>query len=115
MQPSLKSVIDSEDFASWLKELEEVKLQGYEATRKFIFASKHKPELQDEPYGWLDVPTITADKLLQGEFKRYKDLEASIEEQIDFQKNIKILYKEVCNPEREGYTYYIIETIFINE
>ena len=101
---------------AWMREdeqmdIEKAKLEGLEAVRKEINTLNHNKD-----YEWklIAVSNETANKLLQGEFKTFNDLD-------DFNRNIKIenekiqvLYREVFNENREDYIY-IIETLFINE
>ncbi len=99
----------------WLEEviqrdIDKAKLQGLAATRKAI-NSWH-----DDLNTWdlLPVSSITATKLLQGEFKTMNDLldyDSNIE---SFNSNTTILYRTVKNENREDYID-VIETLFINE
>ncbi len=60
----------------------------------------------------LPVSSITATKLLRGEFKTFDELQNA-----PFNPNsstIEILYRKIKNTNREQFIY-IIETIFINE
>ena len=61
------------------------------------------------------ISPVTANKLLQGEFKTFDELDAATLSGQDVNKNISVLYREVGNKNRKGYSNYIIETIFINE
>ena len=93
------------------QEVDEAKLQGLEATKKAINSWNHNKEFK---WNLMAVSNVTANKLLQGEFKTFEELETSKFEDRDFSNQINILYREFKNTNRDEYIY-IIETIFINE
>ncbi len=108
--------IDKQASEVWQRQLEEAKLQGYEATEKFISATKHKQEFEKDPYKWLDASPITANKLLRGEFKTFEDLEATASAELDVSEvNIRILYRRITLEDRIDHFNFIIETLFLDE
>ncbi len=115
MAEQMASEIDAQHSEINQRKLEEAKLLGLEATRKYIAATKHLPEYQKESYEIMDVSAVTADKLLLGEFTKSEELYASQRDDSDFDNNISILIRKVDDKKREGHAIYIIETIFINE
>ncbi|WP_064966703.1 hypothetical protein [Tenacibaculum ovolyticum] len=88
------------------QELEEAKLKGVEAVEKFQKINKK------EGYHLIDITVETLNKLLNEEFKTIKELGDFNDSSIGL-KEIKLLYKEVTNPNRDQYIYFI-ETIFLN-
>ncbi len=71
------------------------------------------PEYQKNSLAWLDVSSVTANKLLKGEFKTYQELDASSSADSDGVDNIKIVLQKIQNKKEKP--IYLIETIFINE
>ena len=94
------------------REIDAAKLKGLAATRQAIKKWNHNKEYQ---WDIMSVSSVTANKLLQGEFKTFEELEDSREINAAFSKETSILYRKVENPNRQGYTNYIIESFFINE
>ncbi len=100
----------------WLEEVvqEEIdlaKLQGLEATRKAINSWNHNKEFK---WDLLPISAETANKLMQGEFKKFEAFFEFASTDIDSILNIEILYRRVENTKREE-DVYIIETVFIDE
>ena len=95
------------------REIETAKLEGLAATRQVIRKWNHNKEYQ---WDIMEVSPVTANKLLQGEFKTFDELEISKDEDMGFYSNlVNVLYREVSNPNRNNFLNYIIETIFIDE
>lgn len=91
------------------EEIDLAKLQGLETTRKAINSWNHNPEFK---WDLLPISAETANKLLQGEFKTFEELEDADFNPTD--SNIEVLYRKIENTNREEFVY-VIETIFINE
>ena len=115
MVAEMKNDIEEQLNATQHKELETAKLEGLEATKKYISATKHIPEYQDSPLDIIKVSRTTATKLIYGEFKTYKQFSESLRSDRDIYNGIFILIREVENKNRKGYANHIIESIFINE
>ncbi|CAA0263000.1 conserved hypothetical protein [Tenacibaculum maritimum] len=88
------------------QELEEAKLKGIEAVEMFQKINKK------EGYHLIEITPETLNKLINGEFKTIKEL-GDFNDFSAGLKEIKLLYKEVLNPNRDEYIYFI-ETIFLN-
>lgn len=89
--------------------IEKAKLEGLEAVRNEINTWNHN---KDYEWDLLPISIETANKLLQGEFDTFEELQ-----KYDFNypmKSIEILYRVVFNDNKER-DINIIETIFINE
>ena len=62
------------------------------------------------------ISNETANKLLQGEFNTFYELESFEQNLLNIgYPNIEILYREQKNPNKDNIPVYIIETIFIDE
>ena len=101
----------------WLEEtvqleIDEAKLLGLAATRKAINTWNHNENLN---WQLMAISNETANKLLQGEFNTFYELE-SFENSLDFPdtSNVTVLYRIVDNENKEK-EVFVIETIFINE
>lgn len=98
----------------WLQEVMQheinaAKLQGLKAVKKVI------QTYHDKNFTWelMSVSSETANKLLQGGFKTFDELEDFNFNSIS-SKNIQVLYRKITNPNTESFNY-IIETFFIDE
>jgi len=63
----------------------------------------------------MSVSSVTANKLLQGEFKTFEELETEQLSDLYPSTTVNILYRRVENAHRKGLLRFIIETIFIDE
>ncbi|WP_159295375.1 hypothetical protein, partial [Tenacibaculum maritimum] len=89
------------------QELEEAKLKGIEAVEDFVAIHENI-----EGYSLIEITPETLNKLINGEFKTIKELEVFNNSSVGV-KEIKLLFKEVLNPNRDEYICFI-ETIFLN-
>ena len=85
--------------------------KGLEATRKVINRWNNSKDYQWE---LLPISSITANKLLQGDFQTFYDLTVFNLENEDKSTKIEILYRMTENKIRKK-EICVIETIFINE
>ncbi|OEK08615.1 hypothetical protein A8C32_03970 [Flavivirga aquatica] len=91
------------------EEIDLAKLQGLEATRKVINTWNHNENLN---WRLMAISNETANKLLQGNFKTFKELE---KHDFDYPiKSVEILYRIMFDKNKET-DINIIESIFINE
>ncbi|OEK08613.1 hypothetical protein A8C32_03960 [Flavivirga aquatica] len=95
------------------EEIDLAKLQGLEATRKAINTWNHNESLN---WQLMEISNATANKLLQGDFKTFKELEEFSRRDIDDTgfNNIEILYREIKDTSNDK-LICIIETLFIDE
>ncbi|QKX05100.1 hypothetical protein HN014_09270 [Aquimarina sp. TRL1] len=91
------------------QELLAAKLQGLEAVKKCVRSYDHTTDYQWE---LIDISDQTANKLLKGEFKTFKELRAFDAKIESFERPIKILYRNMEN--KEDQIIQVIETIFLN-
>ena len=89
-------------------EVDQAKLLGLEATRNAIKSWHHDLNTWE----LLPISNETANELLAGEFKTFKELETT--DINPNQSNVEILYRKIKNKNRDEFVY-VIETIFINE
>ena len=94
------------------REIDAAKLKGLAATRQTIKKWNHNKEYQ---WDSMEVSPVTANKLLQGEFKTFDELFKFSTEDTNLPRSVNILCREKKNENRVGYYNYIIETIFIDE
>ena len=94
------------------REIDAAKLEGLDATRQAIRKWNHNKEYQ---WDIMEVSPVTANKLLQGEFKTFDELVLSRTEDRGLYNNVHILYRKKESAYRKMFNNYVIETIFIDE
>ncbi len=109
------------------KKFDATKLQGWDAVRKYINATKQVPEYDDNSLTWMDVSPVTANKLLQGEFKTFEELvdcndfedinkaEDGESDDMELPKSVHIVYRKFKDKNRVGFYNYVIETLIVDE
>ena len=94
------------------KEIDAAKQEGLEVTRAVVKKWKHSKQYQ---WDILGVSAVTANKLINGEFKTFEELDKYNVDNRGVYKSINLLYRRIENKNRERYFNCLIETIFIDE
>ena len=94
------------------REIDAAKLKGLAATRQAIKKWNHNKEYQ---WDIMSVSSVTANKLLQGEFKTFEELETEQFGENPLYTPINIIFRQQESRNRKGFSNYLIETIFIDE